>query len=134
MVVRYDPFADLFTLARDVSAGSRGGTFGATDVHRTDEAFVLHVDLPGVRQDDVHLTADDGQLAITVTRHAPAKDEQVTWLRQERRHGEFRRTYTLPETVDVEMITASMEHGVLEVRIPHAPERQPREIPIAINA
>ena len=43
----------------------------------------------------------------------------------------FRRDLRLPRDVDAEAIEASLEHGVLEVRVPKPAARQPRQIPIA---
>ncbi len=51
-------------------------------------------------------------------------------MRRERAFGRFERSFSLPQGTDPGRITAAFEHGMLELQIPHPPERQPRKIEI----
>ncbi len=63
-------------------------------------------------------------------RKAPANMEQ--YRRVERNYGSFTRAFTLPETVDVEKISANLSNGVLTLRLPKREEVKPRQIQVKV--
>jgi HSP20 family protein len=126
-VTRFDPWTELATLQRDLLRSSNVWQPTA-DVYRTDEAFVVLLDVPGIREQDLSVRTEDGKLVVSAQREVEHKVEREQWVRRERAVGQFTRTFTLPDGADPDLITAQLDHGVLEVRIPHAPERQPRQI------
>lgn len=132
-LVRFDPFAELAAWQRELSRSDVPSFAPEADIHRTEDAFVVHMDLPGVSPNDLEVTADDGRLTISASRQVTVKaDEQTQWLRRERRFGRFSRTFTLPDGMDTDMITATFDKGVLEVRIPIGPQRKPRQVPVTL--
>lgn len=139
-IVRWDPFGDIANLQRDMNemmgwafgpARRTGNLLPPIDAFRTDEALVVTIELPGVRPDDVEVTVEDGVLTLRGERRADEKVTQEQWVRRERAYGSFERSFTLPDGVNPDMITASFENGLLELRIPHPPEKAPRRISIA---
>lgn len=100
------------------------------DLKQTDEAFFITVDLPGVATDAINLQVDKGVLTIEGSRAEAELAEGETRVRQERHHGNFKRNFNLPDNANVEDITASSKHGVLEVRIGKQAQAQPRRIDI----
>ena len=86
------------------------------DFEETDQEFILDVDLPGVRKKDVNIEVDGRRLVISGERK---QVERKGWLRrQARTWGSFVFEVTLPGEVDEEHIEASMDNGVLHVRVP----------------
>lgn len=137
-IVRWDPWGELAALQRDVGrslTGSAGSSWlPPADIFRTDEAFVIRMDVPGMRDGDLQVAVEDGQLTVALERHADEKVEQDQWIRRERAVGKFERSFSLPEGVEHEMITANLEAGVLELRVPKPREKQPHRIPITASA
>lgn len=131
-ITRWDPWAELATLQRDLVRSSSQWQ-PAADVYRTDEAFVVRLDVPGIREQDLSVRTEDGRLIVSASRTTDHEVARESWVRRERATGEFTRTFTLPEGANPEVISAGLDRGVLEIRIPHAPERQPREIPIQLT-
>jgi HSP20 family protein len=138
-MLRWDPWSEVAALQRDVSdlmgrtaggAGRGRAPVPAIDAFRDDEGLVVHVELAGMRPQDVEVTVEDGMLTIAGERRAPEVAEDA-WVRRERAIGSFTRSFTLPEGTDPDAIAASFEHGVLELRIPHPPARKPRRIEIS---
>ena len=127
-ITRWDPWGELASLQRDLVRSSTAWQ-PAADVYRTDEAFVVRLDVPGVREQDVSVRTEDGRMIVTAERHEE-KVERENWIRRERATGQFTRTFGLPDGADPDQILANLDRGVLEIRIPHAPERQPRQIPV----
>ena len=89
----------------------------ALDVLHEDGDVVVRAELPGVKQEDVDVTLHRGVLTISGQRKAEENREGSGFYVRERRYGSFRRSMTLPESVDEDAINARFQDGVLEVRI-----------------
>ena len=100
------------------------------DIRETDKSFVIAVDVPGVAQKDIEITADKGVLTIRGTR-ASEPEEPNRYRRVERAYGKFARGFTLPETARTDAIEAKTSNGVLTVTIPKQEAVQPRRIEVA---
>jgi HSP20 family protein len=100
----------------------------AVDISERKDAYVVAVELPGVKIDDLEITFEDGLLTIQGERHFARDVEGEKVHRAERRHGAFRRSITLPSHVEVDKIDASTEDGVLQVLVPKAQEVQAKRI------
>jgi HSP20 family protein len=123
------PFRLMDELVR--SAGNGGnrvtGFTPPVDVHETEEAYLVKVDLPGVKADDVNVEVNENVLAISGSRVA---EETGQAQLVERLYGSFVRTLTLPQGVDSDSIEAGYQDGVLELRIPKPAEQKPKKITI----
>jgi len=102
------------------------------DVSSRDGQLLVHADLPGLKQDDVKVTVQDGVLTLSGERNDTHEENRDGVYRRERSYGSFRRQIALPEGVDPESIQASFDNGVLEVTMPLPKEAKPqgRSIPI----
>ena len=104
----------------------------AVDVLATDEAFILTAAVPGLRAEDLKLEvlAD----TVTVQGQVPGTDEPAvedgTWLLRERRHGAFARTLVLPVPVDGAAAEATIDNGLLTVRLPKVEVARPKTIKV----
>ena len=100
------------------------------DILESPEAYEIHVDLPGVKPDDVKVEMHEGRLVISGKRSTGVDQKDKNFHRVERVSGSFSRVIALPSEVDNEKIDASYEHGVLKVLLPKAVKQQPRKIEI----
>jgi HSP20 family protein len=100
------------------------------DISERKDAYVLTVELPGVKVEDLEIAFQNGLLTIQgerkLTQDSP--DEQFHVL--ERRYGLFRRSITLPLHVQADAIEASAEDGVLQVVVPKVEEAKPKRIEV----
>jgi HSP20 family protein len=148
IMTRWDAFHDLrgaqdqmnqmyrlLTQTRDQEAPGIGATSAPAwappvDISERKDAYVLTVELPGVKVEDLDIAFQDGLLTIqgerTLTRDST--DEQFHVL--ERRYGLFRRSITLPLHVKADAIEASAEDGVLQVMVPKVEEAKPKRIEV----
>jgi HSP20 family protein len=97
------------------------------------DQFFVHLDLPGVRPDDVQLTVERNVVAIRAERRSP-RQEGDELLIDERPQGTFTRQLFLGENLDSGKLEASYDMGVLTLRIPVAEEAKPRRIPIDVQS
>ena len=103
----------------------------ALDVLQEDGDIVVRAELPGVKQEDVDITLQNGVLTISGERKAEEQREGSGYYVRERRYGSFQRSMTLPEGVDESKIHARFQDGVLEVRVEGAAAvREPKRIQI----
>ncbi|MBW4050258.1 MAG: Hsp20/alpha crystallin family protein [Proteobacteria bacterium] len=140
-ILRYEPwslvnrlhrqFDEAFPPTADAGESEGGWWLPQVDVYEEPERFAVLVDVPGVESKDIEITADKGVLTIRGERHALAQGESSAYRRLERRSGRFLRRFTLPESANLESITAKHAHGVLEVTIPKQAKLQPRRIEVA---
>ena len=108
------------------TAGNGNRVSGFTplvDVHETEEEYLIKVDLPGVKADDVNVEVNENGLSISGTRVA---EESGQAQLVERPYGSFVRTLTLPQGVDSDSIEAGYQDGVLELPA----EQKPKKITI----
>ena len=111
-------------------ATNAGAWSPALDVEENEDAFVLHLELPGVAADDVTVSLEDGVLAITGERRFYDEKQTEGFQRIERRFGRFYRALRLPGRVDGENVAATYRDGILTVNVPKAPEAKPRRIQV----
>jgi len=93
----------------------------AVDVHEEKERFVVKADLPGVKPDEIEVTAEKGILTLRGERKSDRTEQSEGYERVERVTGSFTRRFALPENVQADAIKAKFTHGVLEVSIPKQP-------------
>lgn len=130
-------FEDAFGGNASGGAGNSGGRQGgqsfvpAVDAREEEQAIVLHMDLPGVRPEDVELSVENGLLTVRGQRHQQRKEGQESRYQfVERSYGSFTRQFHLPTGVDESQISADFNHGELTITIPKPQQPQPRRIQI----
>jgi HSP20 family protein len=101
------------------------------DLAETEEAYHIHVDLPGLTKENVHINFQDGALSISGERKVEEKKEDRNYIRVERQYGSFYRLFSFPKAVKENKIEASYKEGVLEVTVPKAEESKPRRISVS---
>jgi HSP20 family protein len=104
----------------------------AVDIKESDNDIRIDLELPGLRPEDVEITAENGLLTIRGEKRSERKEgEEGRFHVVERSYGTFMRTFTLPQGVDENQIQAEFSDGVLSVRIPKAALPQPKRIQIS---
>jgi len=111
--------------------GWEGGDFvPTTDVAETKNAFVVTVDLPGMKPEEVKVELQNGNLWVWGKREEEKEEKEKTYHRIERRYGEFRRVLPLPASIDEARVEAKFEHGVLTITVPKAEEAKAKAIEV----
>lgn len=112
------------------------GSLPKVDVKEEKEAYVMHMDLPGMNENEVNVELEHN--VLTVSSHheessaeSSDKKERDKYLIRERRVSTFTRSFTLPEDINAEEVAASFKNGVLTVRIPRKAVAAPKRIAIS---
>ncbi len=135
-VAGWDPFRELDELTQRVNSlweadltGDLHGWAPLADVEETDDAYVVEIDLPGVKREDIDIQLTDRQL--TVSGEIKEKERTGILRRRTRRVGQFQYSVTLPADVDADEVTAHLDDGVLTVRVAKPEQAKPRRIEIS---
>jgi HSP20 family protein len=102
----------------------------ALDISERKDAYLVTVELPAVKLDDLTITLEDGLLTVQGERRFADDSSDQQFHRVERRYGAFRRAITLPAHVEADAVEASFEDGVLQVLVPKAEEAKPKRIQV----
>jgi HSP20 family protein len=103
------------------------------DIYETDKEIVLKMDLPEMRQDDVHVTHENNVLTLRGERKFAATVNREHYRRIERSYGEFMRSFTLPAFVEENKIVATFKEGVLTVILPKREDAKAKQIAVKVN-
>jgi HSP20 family protein len=119
------------TFGRLARGRERQGSQQQLAVWAPADNLVIRAELPGLKQEDVDITLQNGVLTISGEHKVDEEQERGNYHVRERRYGSFRRGMTLPEGTDESKIHARFEDGVLEVTVEGAAiEQAPKRIEI----
>lgn len=110
------------------------GPFGRVfpvDVREADHDYVIEASLPGIKPDEMEITATQNAVTIRAARKPEEKTEQAgRYVRRERYQGEVIRTIGLPTPIDPDKVTAAYEHGVLTLHVPKTEAAKSKQIKV----
>ena len=89
-----------------------------TDVYETPDAWVVRMEVAGVRKEDLRVTIEAGALFVRGRRAEVASGPKERYHRMEIRYGEFSQRIPLPPDIEAEATDARLRDGILEVRVP----------------
>jgi HSP20 family protein len=142
-VERWDPFRDVVSLRDAMSSllqesfvrppsgpGQAGPSTLALDVAESENEFVIHASLPGVKPEDLQISVHGDVLTIRGESKFEEEKKGHTWHLRERRHGMYQRSLSLGTPVNADKANARFEQGVLTLTLPKSEAAQPKQIKV----
>jgi len=142
--VNRNPFSLLNELQRDLNRAFDNRLFPAltsgdtalsnatwspvVDIHEDNDSYHISVDLPGVKPEEIEVTAHNNVLSIRGARNVVNENKEQK--RSERIYGSFLREFSMPENADLDRIEAKCNHGVLDLVVPKTPKSEPKRIAV----
>jgi HSP20 family protein len=102
----------------------------AVDVREDDNNYLVEIELPGLSEKDVEVKVENGVLTIASGKDESREEKDEGYIRKERKHYSFSRSFSLPDNVDAEKITANFKNGLLDIEVPKAPAAKPKLIEV----
>ena len=142
-LMRWEPFREMDDLLKGFSplfgrlparsAEGESEFVPPADVVEREKEYLVRIDLPDVRKEDVKVLFDDGVLTISGERKVEKEVKGEKVHRTERYYGTFERSFALPEDVETKAIRAESREGVLIVTLPRVAVEKPRPLAITIQ-
>jgi len=148
VLTRFYPYRELNTLQERVNrlfhesvSGSEGrdeslatSNFApAVDVYEDEHSVTLKIEVPGIDEKDIDVRIENRTLTVHGERKFEKEEKEENYRRVERQYGSFSRTFTLPNTVDTENVSADYEKGVLKIKLTKKAEAKPKQIKVNVG-
>ncbi len=100
-----------------------------TDIRETEDQYLLEVDLPGYKKEDIKIDVTDGYLTINAKmNHEEKTEEKGDYVRRERFTGECTRSFYVGDDIKINEIKATFKNGILMLEVPKVnPDNNPPE-------
>jgi HSP20 family protein len=125
-LLAWDPFREMMPVF--------GGWNPSFDVTETKDGYVFKADIPGVKKEDIEISTVGNRLQITGKRDVEKETKDDKVYTYEREYGDFMRTFTLPDGVDIEHAKSDLKDGVLTLVIPKLAVAEAKKIPVSTEA
>jgi HSP20 family protein len=147
MITRFDPFREINTLHNAMTRAlqTAGTGFGdeltttgsfvpPVDIYEDENSLSLRLEIPGMKQEDLDIRLENNTLNVRGERKFEKEEKEENFHRIERRYGSFSRSFTLPNTVDTENVSADYKDGVLSIMLTKRAETKPKQIKIGVGS
>jgi HSP20 family protein len=145
----WDPFRDLGVLegrlerllGRSLAPGNGGEKEAMTvaqwaprvDISEDDKEYTVSAELPEINKQDVKVSVENGELTISGERKFEKEEKGKKYHRVERSYGSFLRSFTLPEGVSGEKVSAEFKDGMLKIHLPKDAKAKPKAIDVKVQ-
>ena len=123
----------IFSAPNQSACTTSGVWSPPVDIHETDDAYHLEVDLPGLTRKEIDVKVVEDRVTIKGTRKNESVEEEKGYRRRERVEGAFERSFQLRGGIDGSKVEARFEDGVLSVKLPKPEETRPKQIEVQVN-
>jgi len=98
----------------------------AVNIHENDNEYLLDFMVPGMKKEDFQINLENDLLTVSAEIKNENEEKRDGYSRKEFSFGSFKRSFTLPDTVNADNIKASYNNGILEVTLPKKEEAKPQ--------
>ncbi|OAD91625.1 heat-shock protein [Aequorivita soesokkakensis] len=105
---------------------NNGITLPKVNIRETADAFIVEMAVPGLKKSDFQIELDNQVLSISTETKEEQENQEENYTRREFGYASFKRSFTLPESVDEEKINASYSEGILNIHLPKKEEAKQR--------
>ena len=94
------------------------------ELHEHKDDYTISAELPGIKKEDLDIDIDKNYITINAKKEEETEKDEHHYKKSEFRYGEFSRTVTFPQEIDVDKTNAKLENGILKIK---APKKQPEK-------
>src|SRR5712692_4377709 len=148
VLTRWEPFREFSTLqdrmnrlfretyndsARD-EALTTTSFAPPVDIYEDEHNITLKIEVPGIDEKDIDVRIENNTLIVHGERKIEKEEKEENYRRVERQYGSFTRTFTLPNTVETENVSATYDKGVLKIELAKKAEAKPKQIKVNVGS
>jgi HSP20 family protein len=127
-MLRWDPFREMTPA---IPALERAAFNPSFDVTETKDSYLFKADVPGVKENEIEISVTGNRLQISGKRETEEETKNDTVYAYERQYGSFTRSFTLPDSADLEHAKSELKDGVLTLVIPKKPGALSKKIAVS---
>ena len=142
-LVKWSPRRSLFNLSDDLFDGfvnannflprSSENWMPVVDIDENDNAYIVQVELPGMKKEDVNISFSENILTISGEKKLDKEDDNKNYQYYERHFGKFERSFRIHTDIVEDKIEAIFKDGVLTVNLPKAELVKPKQIEVKVK-
>lgn len=95
-----------------------GLTIPSANIKETEKSFLIELAIPGMQKSDFDIHIEENVLTISSEKKRDEKIENEKYTRQEFSYSSFKRSFTLPDSIENDQVKASYENGLLSIELP----------------
>lgn len=103
------------------------------DIVENDDNVAMRFEVPGMDKKNIKVGVKDGVLTVSGERKVEKEEKTESYIRSEIHSGSFSRSFTLPDSIDIEKIEADYKDGILELSLAKREEAKPKEIDVKVS-
>jgi len=126
-------FRQAFSPERPDEALTTSNFAPPVDVYEDEHHISLKIEVPGIDEKDINVSIENNTLTVRGERRFEKDEKEENFHRVERMYGSFTRSFTLPNTVDPEQVSAHYEKGVLKIGLAKKAEAKPKLIKVNVE-
>jgi HSP20 family protein len=104
------------------------------DIYEDEHTVTLKMEVPGIDEKDIDVRIEGNTLTVHGERKLEKDEKEENYRRIERQYGSFRRSFTLPNSVDPTQVSAHYDKGVLKVNLAKRAEAKPKQIKVNVGS
>lgn len=123
-------FQDVFESGFPEFRSGTHANLPSVNISETDQLYHIELSAPGFGKDEINITVEEGQLSVAGEKKTETEQKEKRYTRKEFSYQNFKRSFSLPETIQEENIAARFDNGILHIEIPkrETPTRIARKI------
>ncbi len=130
----FNRYNDKFGLQKELDEEFENAVWSPlTDIVENDNKYVMKMDIPGVKKEDVKISYSNGEIRISGERKHEEEKKDAKYHRVERTFGKYYRSFLLPDHIKEDKIEAEFKDGQLTITVPKADEVKPKEIAVKVK-
>ena len=126
-------FSESFATQSPEEALTTSNFAPPVDVYEDEHNITLKIEVAGIDEEDINVSIENNTLTVHGERRFEKDEKEENFHRVERMYGSFTRSFTLPNTVDLEQTNAQYEKGVLKIRLAKKAEAKPKLIKVNVE-
>lgn len=103
------------------------------DISEDDKEYLVKAELPELKKEEVKVSVNNGELTISGERKLEKEEKDKKYHRIERSYGSFMRSFTLPEDVSADKVSAEFADGLLKVHLPKGEKPKPKSVEVKVS-
>lgn len=118
---------DFFGLQTPPTAFPNAGiSLPKVNIRETKDDYFVDLAVPGIQKEDINIDLDNDVLTISADTNADGSKHEENYTRREFKYASFKRTFTLPDSINYGKIEAEYKDGILSIQLPKREEAKPK--------